>query len=325
MANDKKATVVILTYNGEVYLAEIIESILRQKVDFDFELLIVDSGSKDKTLSIVKSFQNKDDRVRLHEIPNTEFGHGKTRNLAAQLANGELVVYLTHDATPAHDRWLYEILKPFDLQSDIVGVMGKQIARPHCIPMLKYEIASVFGNFGPDFGTGIFYKDDFIQDQGVYDAVRFYSDANSAARKQTLLGEIPYREVNYAEDQLFGEDIIEHGKLKAYAPRGAVIHSNDLRLSEYAKRMFDETYGLRKTGYKMDRPSRHLVAKMIIKGSVKDSVRILRDRQYSSQRKIYWLVVNPLFHIQKWRGVRQALVASLDDESSKHSLESSRR
>ena len=325
--NDIKVTVFIPTYNGEQYLPEIFRTVFTQKVNFDYEVLVIDSGSSDSTLTIVTQCQKDHPNLRLHKIPNTEFGHGKTRNLAAQLARGEYVVYITHDAIPAHDRWLYEITRPFEVNKNIVGVMGKQIPRPNCIPMLKSEIRAVFGGFGPDFGTTLFYKDDFIQDQGTYDAVSFYSDANSAARKQYLTDQVPYKDVSYAEDQLFGRDIIDAGYYKAYAPRASVIHSNDLTLKEYRRRMFDETLGLRKIGLTVAVPSYRTVAKLITRGIARDVRNIARDKEYSFRRKIYWQIVNPLFHVQRWRGVRKGARVDVNDTGiiAKYSLEDNRK
>jgi rhamnosyltransferase len=323
MSRPVGATVFIPTYNGEKYLPAILDALSRQKTDFVYEVLIIDSGSKDATLEIVHEHQHKHHNVRLVEIPNSEYGHGKTRNKAAQLANGDIVVYLSHDAVPAHDRWLHEMVRPFIINERIVGVMGKQAPRPFCFPLLKYEIVDVFAGFGPDFGTTLFYKDDFVNSQGVYDAVSFYSDVNSAARKSYLLSELPYRAVRYAEDQIFGRDIIDAGYYKVYAPRGVVVHSNDLRLGEYKHRMFDETMGLRNVGFPVDVPGRKLIVKMILKRSLKDATRIVRDHDYSWKRKLYWLVLNPLFHIEKWRGVRLAALADIKDEDrlNKYSLE----
>jgi len=308
-----KATVFIPTYNGERYIGEILSTLLRQKVDFTYDILIIDSGSKDKTLDIIKSFQKKSKAIILKQIPNTEYGHGKTRDQGVRLAKGEIVVVLSHDATPSHDEWLYEMVKPFDINPQIVGVMGKQLPRQHCIPLLKYEINSVFNNFGPDFGTSVFYKDSFVRDQGTYDAISFYSDVNSACRRSALLGDLSYRDVPYAEDQLLGRDIIDAGLYKAYAPRGSVVHSNDLTLKEYASRLFDETMGLRKIGIPVEIPRRKLVVKLILRGVLKDSVRIVRDKSYGIKRKAYWLVINPLFHIEKWRGIRMGASTPLDD------------
>ena len=112
---------------------------------------------------------------------------------------------------PAHDRWLYELLKPFELNDRVAAVMGSQIPRAWCFPLLKYEINAVFDGFGPGFGTTLFYDDDFIASEGVRNAVTFYSDVNSAARRDVLTGPVPYQDVSYAEDQLFGRDIIAAG------------------------------------------------------------------------------------------------------------------
>lgn len=318
-----KATVFIPTWFGEQYLDEVLESIFKQEVPFQYEVLIYDTSSKDRTPEIIEKYAKKHKNLRHKTITKDEFGHGKTRNAAAHDAKGEIVVYISQDVTPAHDKWLYEMIKPFEMNERIVGVMGKQDPRPHCFPLLKSEIRSVFSGFGPDFGTTIFYKDDFVKDQGTYDAISFYSDVNSAARKSFLIGELPYQDVPYAEDQLFGRDVIDAGYLKAYAPRGNVIHSNDMTLREYKHRMFDETMGLRKIGIPVNIPSKKLIAKMIVRGIARDTLAIPKDNQYSLKRKMYWLVMNPFYHIEKWRGVRLAALASLDDSTAmnKYSLE----
>lgn len=320
-----KATIFIPTYNGEDYIEDILKAIFKQKVDFSYDILIIDSGSSDATLGIVRKYEKKHKNLILHIIPNTEYGHGKTRQLAAEMAAGEIVVYLSHDAVPSHDGWLYEMVKPFTINKNIVGVMGKQIPRQGCFPLLKYEILHVFNNFGPDFGTTIFYKDEFIKEQSVYDAVTFYSDANSAARKDFLLGDVPYQDVNYAEDQVFGRDIIEKGYLKAYAARGSVLHSNDLRLREYKHRMFDETLALKKIGIKMQPITLLVSTKLTVKGIIGDSLRILRDKEYSYKRKVYWLMLNPLFHIEKWRGVRRATQDISNEDITRLSLEEKKK
>ena len=301
------ATVVILTYNGERYLPDILGALSVQRYDGEVEVLVIDSGSTDATLDIVAAHPE----VRLHTIPNSEFGHGRTRNLAAHLARGRYVAYLTHDAVPSHDRWLYELLKPFELHPEVAGVMGSQIPRPGCFPLLKYEIRSVFSGFGPGFGTTLFYEDEFVQDEAVRNAVTFYSDVNSAARREVLTGEVPYRDVSYAEDQLLGRDLIAAGYLKAYAPRASVVHSNDMTLREYDDRMVDETRGLREVGIDVAVPSVPVVARMVARGVVRDQVNIVRDGDFSPLRKAYWSVVNPLFHLQKWRGVRRGASAPL--------------
>jgi len=320
-------TIAIFTYNGEKYIGDILKALKKQKIDKKFEVLIIDSGSTDDTLAIIVKHQKALPSMRLHEISNSDYGHGKTRQLAAEMAEGAIVVYLSHDAVPAHIHWLYEMVKVFDISPNIVGVTGRQIPRPGCFPLLKYEILHVFNNFGPAFGTTIFYKDSFIRSQEVYNAVCFYSDANSAARKSVLIGDIPYQDVAYAEDQLFGRDVIDAGLMKAYTARGSVIHSNDLRLGEYKNRMFDEVMGLRRVGIKQDKLKHRTALKLIIKGVIGDTIRIIRDKDYTNKRKLYWIVINPFFHIEKWRGVRKATHIRLSDKvgSEKYSLEHSKK
>lgn len=321
-----KATVIIPTYNGEKYLDKLLKMVFKQEVDFDFDVFVIDSTSKDGTVGIIKKHLKEHNNMSFEQIPTVDFGHGKTRNYAAKKAAGEYVVFLSQDAIPSNKKWLYEITKPFEMNEKIVGVVGKQTPRPKCVPLLKYEIRSVFKNLGSDASTAISYKDSFLKDPVFKDAVTFYSDVNSAARRDFLVNVIPYRDVPYAEDQLFARDIIEAGYWKAYAPRGNVVHSNDISLSEYKHRTFDEVVGLRRIETEVDYPSLKSVAKRVIFGSLKDAYRTLWDNQYSLKRKVFWLFVNPFYHIEKWRGYRTALRFDLDDDLifTKHSLEAKR-
>ena len=316
-------TVFIPTYFGEQYLDELFEQVFAQKVDFTYEVLVYDTSSTDRTPERIKKYADKHKNLRHRTISKAEYGHGKTRREAAYDAKGEIVVYLSQDATPAHDRWLYEMVMPFKINEKVAGVLGKQDPRPNAFPLLKNEVRAVFNNFGSDCGTTLFYKDDFVQSQGQYDVISFYSDVNSAGRRSILTGDVPYKAVAYAEDQLFGRDIIDAGYIKAYAPRGNVLHTNDIRLRDYRARMFDETKGLREVGIPVEKPSLHTIAKIIAKGVTKDWVRTIVDKDYSWKRKVYWLLMNPLYHIEKWRGIRLATSISLQDVAShsKYSLE----
>lgn len=323
MSDSTVATIAILSYNGETYLRRILEAALAQQIDGDFEVLLIDSGSTDSTLAIAADFP----AVRLHQIPNDEFGHGRTRNLAAQLATGEFIAYLTHDAVPMGTRWLHELLAPFSIDERIVAVMGKQVPRARCFPLMKYEIMGVFAQFGPDFGTSVFYQDDFVTDEGLLGAITFYSDVNSAARRSFLLDVIPYRDVRYAEDQMFGQDLIAAGYRKAYAARAAVEHSNDLSWQEFGPRIFDETVGLRQIGVIVPPMRRRGMLKRIVRSSAGDTRRILRDGSYSWKRKLYWLVINPAYQVRKWTSYRSATIVDLADEDAiaAGSLEHSRK
>jgi rhamnosyltransferase len=309
-------TVIIPTFNGEKYLADVLEAIAAQVFAGTVETLVIDSGSTDDTLAIVAAHP----AVRLHQIPNPEFGHGRTRQLAATLATGEIVAYLTQDAIPAHSAWLAELTAPLDRAA---AVTGRQIPREGCFPLLKYEIEASFAALGPADRVTVVTK----SDSEDVDAISFYSDVNSATRRAFLLETIPYRDLPYSEDFAFATDLLVAGYAKAYAPRASVIHSNDLTLSEYGKRVFDETIALRRIGHAMPVVSRLRQVTRTGYGVLRDSMKIIADPDYGFVSTLGWLVRNPWYQVAKWRSLYAATHVSLDDEDAiaRGSLEAERK
>jgi rhamnosyltransferase len=278
-----------------------------QRYDGDVDILVIDSGSTDATLDIVA----KHPTVRLHTIPNSEFGHGKTRNLAAELATGEIVVYLTHDAVPAHDRWLAELLEPFADDERNAAVLGKQVARKDAPPIVKYETRRVFESLGPDNAMTVVYDTGRPMSKSDHDVVTFYSDANSAARRSVLTGLVPYRDVAYAEDQLLGRDLFDSGLRRVYSPLATVEHSNDTTLRTFGARIAADVIGMRQAGTELAPLSRVTAIEQFIKWAGVDSALILVDDDYAFGEKLYWLLVNPWYHVAKWRAYRRATLARL--------------
>jgi rhamnosyltransferase len=294
------ATVTVLTYNGEQLLDQLLTAVEAQDYPGEFDVLVIDSGSTDSTLQIVAAHP----QVRLHEIPNSEFQHGGTRNLAAQLSTGEIVVYLTHDAVPASDDWLTWLVHPMADDERIAAVVGKQLPRPGCPPILKYDIQRVFERLGPDYAVSVVADDGSIRDEDR-SAAKFYSDANSAARRSVLTGPVPYPAVSYAEDQAFAEALLAAGFRKAYAPRGAVLHSNELTLRTLGPRITEEVIGLRRIGTVIPPLSVLGALKQAVKWSAVDAAWILVDRELTAAGKLGWLFANPWFHRAKWFGFRR--------------------
>lgn len=100
-------TIVVPTYNAEKYLGNLLEKIKIQTIK-EYELIIIDSSSKDETVNIARKYT---DNVIV--ITQNEFDHGGTRAKAAKIAKGEILIYLTQDALP-YDRFSIEnILKVF--------------------------------------------------------------------------------------------------------------------------------------------------------------------------------------------------------------------
>ncbi len=85
-------SVVIPLYNGERYIAETLQSVLAQTFT-DFEVLIIDDGSTDQSISICKSFN--DDRIRY--VHQTNRGLSGARNTGIHSAKGEYIAFIDAD------------------------------------------------------------------------------------------------------------------------------------------------------------------------------------------------------------------------------------
>ncbi|MBI5357968.1 glycosyltransferase family 2 protein [Candidatus Saccharibacteria bacterium] len=277
-----KATVFIPTYNGERYLSDLLKGVFKQDLPYPFEVLIIDSGSKDKTLEIIKRFP----KVKLHQIPNSEYGHGKTRNLAAQMANGEFVVYLSQDAVPLNKRWLEYMIEPFLVSDKIFCVYGRQVPRPFCDATTKREVSGAFRPLGTDHSIIIQRKRSLVTNKIAKPYLTFFSDVNSAVRRDYILNKIPYRDIRYSEDQFLGKDVLDADYFKAYAPLGAVAHSNEYRLRDYFYRKYDENLGIYETIGILPPPGKLFHIRKSITDTLRDYLFIVRDEDFTFLQKI---------------------------------------
>src|SRR6266849_30215 len=100
-----ETSVLIPTKNGAKDLEACLIAIFSQKGTRPFEVIVIDSGSTDATLEIARRYP-----VRIEHIPPETFHHARTRNYAAGLAKGEILVFLSQDAIPALDTWLAAFL-----------------------------------------------------------------------------------------------------------------------------------------------------------------------------------------------------------------------
>ncbi len=85
---------VLPVYNGGQHLKEAIESILSQTLG-DFELILIDDGSKDGSLAVMQGFADKDARIRLISRPNK--GLIKSLNEGIELSRGEFIARMDAD------------------------------------------------------------------------------------------------------------------------------------------------------------------------------------------------------------------------------------
>src|SRR6266852_208035 len=112
-------SVAMVVCNVERFLAEAIESILGQTFK-EFEFIIVDFGSTDRSKSIILEYQDKDNRIKFHTIPHC--GLGEARNAAGFLAQGQYIAIMDADDIAVRDRLMWQI--DFMEKHREVGVLG---------------------------------------------------------------------------------------------------------------------------------------------------------------------------------------------------------
>ena len=118
VSNDVAISVVMVVRNEELYIAEAIQSILDQTFK-DFELIVVDDNSTDRTREIVNSFE--DNRIHLHSNPNTP-GKSGGLNHGYFLARGKYIANMDGDDISLPDR--LQLQYDFMEENPNIGVVG---------------------------------------------------------------------------------------------------------------------------------------------------------------------------------------------------------
>ena len=95
MSNEPLVSVLMTAYNREQYIAEAIESVINSTYQ-NWELIIVDDGSKDNTVAIAKTYADKDTRIKFYRN-ETNLGDYPNRNKAASYAKGIYLKYVDSD------------------------------------------------------------------------------------------------------------------------------------------------------------------------------------------------------------------------------------
>lgn len=88
-------------FNGERHIEQALNSIVTQTFD-DFELIISDNASTDRTADICRNYAARDRRIR-YRRNETNIGYGRNQNLVAELSSGEYFMWAHHDDVRAPD------------------------------------------------------------------------------------------------------------------------------------------------------------------------------------------------------------------------------
>ncbi|NHM28242.1 glycosyltransferase [Desulfofundulus sp. TPOSR] len=122
----RKVSVVLTIKNEESSIAEVLEALLSQSRPPD-EIVVVDGGSTDRTVEIVRQFARDHDTIRLIEAPGTNIAQG--RNIGIRAATHNLIA-VTDAGCRADRDWLRNIVAPFEVDSEVQVVCG--FYKPDC-------------------------------------------------------------------------------------------------------------------------------------------------------------------------------------------------
>lgn len=221
-----KVSLLIPTLNAGGLWHQALESINNQVYKPDRKI-IIDSGSRDDTVSLAKQFG-----FDVININKSEFNHGKTRQQLVDLSNNaDICIFLTQDAILASPDSISNIVKVFN-DPDIGMAYGRQL--PHKNAQILESHARLY-NYPATSHVRSFEN---VAQMGF--KVFFCSNSFAAYRREALLAI-----GGFSTDSIMGEDAIVAAKMltagykKAYVADATVYHSHTYTLQQEFRRYFD--------------------------------------------------------------------------------------
>ena len=210
MRKEKKVSIIIRTKNEEQWIEMCLRKIYEQTYR-NFEIIIVDNLSKDKTIDKIKKYNCKIVKIK-------RFIPGKAINLGISKSTGEIIVCLSAHCIPVDRNWLKHLI--LDLNKKNIGaVYGKQLPLPYSSPLDKRDLYNTFG-----------------EEKRIQSKDTFFHNANSAFKKK-LWNKIKFDEkILHIEDRVWAHDILKLGYKIIYQPKSKVYHWHGINQSLDLKR-----------------------------------------------------------------------------------------
>ncbi len=215
-------SVVIRTLNEERYLDELLTAIRSQALrDSTYEVVIIDSGSTDRTLEIAQEFS-----CRITHIDKQDFTFGRSLNWGSKHAHGDYLVYVSGHCIPASDSWLQNLVTPL-----LEGVAGYSYGRQLGRDTTKFSERQLFEKYFPELSE--------TPQQGF-----FCNNANSAISKEVWQKFKFDEEVTGLEDMELAKRYVESGGSVAYVAEASVFHIHDETWRQTKRRYERESVAL---------------------------------------------------------------------------------
>lgn len=210
---------------GRNFLALI--SALKAQTVQDWELVVIDSSSKDDTIRIAR--ENAPE-CQTRTIIRDEFNHGSARNIGAEIAHGDILIFMTQDAMPANNTFIENLIEPI-VEGKASASYARQVAK-NVSPLEKFH-----RTFNYPTQSHIKNRND-LQRMGVKSL--FFSNVASAVSKHAFDECRGFPEsfiVN--EDMYFCAKLFHRELSVAYQAKAVVVHSHEAKLLDTFRRYFD--------------------------------------------------------------------------------------
>lgn len=218
-----KVSIIIRCFNEEEHIGKLLTGIEHQDY-LDFEVIIVDSGSTDSTLSISSKFENI-----IIKIKPEDFSFGYALNVGCKAATGDILLFASAHVYPLYNDWLSTMAQPFKNDEEIALVYGKQRGDWRN----KFSELQVFKHWFPD-------KSNYNQE------IPFCNNANCAVRKSLWKDQHFDEELTGLEDLDWAKKIQNKGYKLAYESQATVIHVHEEKASSIKNRYKREAIALKK-------------------------------------------------------------------------------
>ena len=221
--NVSRVSIIFRALNEEKWFDEALKACKRQKCDgIDLEIILVDSGSTDRTLEIAEAHG-----CRIVHIKKSDFTFGRSLNYGCEAATGDFLVFISAHCIPKHEYWLTNLVRP--LQD---GVCDYAYGRQFGHDVTRFSEHQVFAQYYPET--------DKMPQEGF-----FVNNANSALRREVWEKHRFDEAVTGLEDMVLGKAIRKEGGAIAYIADAPVYHIHEETLSQTRRRYYREALTLR--------------------------------------------------------------------------------
>ena len=210
-----KISIIIPVKNEERKIEKCIQGILNQTIP-PHEIIVIDSGSSDKTIQILTKFP----KVKLIQIPGNEFDHGLTRNLGINKSTGDFCLLTVGDSYACDKYWIESLIEGF-LDEEIIAVCGQQVVEhiEENNPLQWFNPVSEPRLKKVQYSPKDWSK---LSPSQKLKAIS-WDDVNAMYRRSALI-EQPFVKTSYSEDAIWAKEALEKGHTLVYNPKSRVFH-----------------------------------------------------------------------------------------------------